>query len=230
MSAQGVVAAAHPLAARAGAEMLELGGNAVDAAVAAAFALAVVEPTMSGLGGRTQILIRLEDGTHVGIDGTTQAPADYDPDTAPAADYGYGVVGVPGTPAALFKAHAEYGTLPRSTILAEAIRLAEDGYVVLPAEAARRGAVADQLAEFEGSRTAFLDSDGAPHQAGALFRQPELARTLRTLEEGGVEAFYQGSLARTMAADIQAHGGHVTRESLASYQALESRVVTGDYR
>ena len=229
-SPMGVVSAAQPLAARAGAEMLELGGNAVDAAVSAAFTLAVVEPTMSGLGGRTQILIRMPDGRHVGIDGTTQAPATYDPDTAPDADYGYGVIGVPGTPAALFKAHAEYGTLPRSTVLAEAIRLAEDGYPVLPREAARRAAVADELAEFEGSRAAFLGSDGAPVGAGELFRQPELARTLRTLEAEGPDAFYQGSLAEAMAADIQAHGGHVTLESLAAYEAVDSRIVTGDYR
>lgn len=229
-SPRGVVAAAQPLAALAGAEMLELGGNAVDAAVAAAFALAVVEPTMSGLGGRTQILIRLPDGRHVGIDGTTQAPSTYDPDTAPDADYGYGVVGIPGTPAALFRAHAEYGTLPRSTILAEAIRLAEDGYEVLPKEADRRAGVAEQLAEFDGSRTAFLKPDGTTHAAGEIFRQPVLARTLRTLEEEGPDAFYRGSLAATMAADIQAHGGHVTEAALAAYEAEDGRVVTGDYR
>lgn len=225
-----MVSAAHPLAAQAGADMLELGGNAVDAAVAAAFVLAVVEPSMSGLGGRTQILIRLPNGTTVGIDGTTQAPMSYDPDTAPDASYGYGVVGVPGTPAALLKAHNDHGVLPRSVLMAAAIRAAEEGYAILPGEAARRAAVADQLAEFEGSRKHFLKEDGTPHQAGEIFRQPALARTLRALEESGAEAFYRGSLAESMAEEVQAMGGHVTLESLAAYEAEDSRVVTGDYR
>jgi gamma-glutamyltranspeptidase/glutathione hydrolase len=229
-SPYGAVAAAHPLAARAGADILELGGNAVDAAVAAAFALAVVEPSMSGLGGRTQILIRLPDGRHVGIDGTTQAPASYDPDTAPEASYGYGVIGVPGTPAALLRAESEYGTLPRATLMAEAIRLAEEGHPLLPGEARRRAAVAQELAGFEGSRRHFLRPDGTPHEAGETFRQPALARTLRTLVESGAEAFYRGELAEAMVADIQAKGGHVTMEALEAYRAEDARVVTGDYR
>lgn len=229
-SPYGAVAAAHPLAARAGADMLELGGNAVDAAVAAAFTLAVVEPSMSGLGGRTQILIRLPDGRHVGIDGTTQAPASYDPDTAPEASYGYGVIGVPGTPAALLRAQAEYGTLPRSILMAEAIRLAEDGHALLAGEARRRAAVAEELAEFEGSRTHFLKSDGTPHLEGETFRQPALARTFRALVEGGAEAFYGGDLAEAMVADIQAHGGHVTMESLEAYRAEDAAIVEGEYR
>lgn len=210
--------------------MLELGGNAVDAAVAAAFVLAVVEPSMSGLGGRTQILIRLPDGELVGIDGTTQAPESYDPDSAPEASYGYGVVGVPGTPAALLKAHGDHGVLPRSVLMAAAIRAAEDGHPLLPGEAARRAAVAEQLAEFEGSREHFLKEDGSPHQAGELFRQPALARTLRALEQSGAVAFYEGPLAQAMAAEVQAAGGHLTLESLADYRAEDSRVVTGDYR
>ncbi|MDT8342336.1 MAG: gamma-glutamyltransferase, partial [Longimicrobiales bacterium] len=229
-SPAGAVSAGHPLAALAGAEMLELGGNAVDAAVAAAFSLAVVEPSMSGLGGRVQILIRTPEGEHVGIDGTTQAPHSYDPDTAPQAGYGYAVIGVPGVPAGLLRAHAQYGTLPRSTVMEPAIRYAEDGFRLLPGEAARHAAAAEELAEFEGSRAYFLRPDGTPHPAGALFRQPDLARTLRTLRDEGVEAFYTGSIARAMAADIQAHGGAVTLESLARYGAEESLVVRGSYR
>ena len=229
-SPHGVVSAAHPLAAQAGADMLELGGNAVDAAVAAAFVLAVVEPSMSGLGGRTQILIRLPDGRYEGIDGTTQAPASYDPDTALEASYGYGVVGIPGTPAALLKAHANHGVLPRAVLMAAAIRLAEEGHALLPGEAGRRAAVAAELAEFEGSKAHFLKEDGTTHQAGEVFRQPALARTLRALEEYGADAFYEGPLAEIMAREIQANGGQVTLESLAAYRAEDARVVTGDYR
>jgi gamma-glutamyltranspeptidase/glutathione hydrolase len=229
-SPQGVVSAAHPLAALAGSEMLELGGNAADAAVASAFALAVVEPSMSGLGGRVQILIRTPAGEHVGIDGTTQAPRTYDPNTAQQASYGYPVIGVPGVPAGLLRAHAQYGTLPLTTVMEPAIRYAEDGFRLLPGEAARQAAAADQLAEFEGSRMYFLKPDGTPYQAGDLFRQPDLAATLRTIRDDGAEAFYMGSIAQAMAADIQSNGGAVTLESLGQYMAEESLVVKGSYR
>lgn len=112
-----MVAAAQPLATEAGVRMLELGGNAADAAVAAAFAIAVVEPTMNSIGGRNQILVRLSDGEVLGIDGTTQAPWDYDYDTAPQASYGYPVVGVPGAVAGLLKLHSEHGSLPLETVM-----------------------------------------------------------------------------------------------------------------
>lgn len=229
-SPDGVVSAAHPLAAEAGSEMLELGGSAVDAAVAAAFTLAVVEPSMSGIGGRVQILIRTPGGEHVGIDGTTQAPGDYDPDTAPQADYGYAVIGVPGVPAGLLEAHGRFGVLPRSTVMGPAIRLAEEGFELLPLEAARHAGSAEMLAEFEGSRQHFLKPDGTTYQAGETFRQPALAETLRAISEEGAEAFYTGDIAERMAADITANGGVVDMEALAEYQALESRVVRDDYR
>ncbi|UCC26652.1 MAG: gamma-glutamyltransferase [Gemmatimonadales bacterium] len=229
-SRAGLVSAAQPLAARAGSDMLELGGNAVDAAVAAAFTLAVVEPSMSGLGGRVQILIRTPDGEHVGIDGSTQAPSSYDPDTAPQASYGYDVIGVPGVPAGLLKAHGEYGTLPRSTVMAPAIQYAEEGFELLPREAERHASAREQLAEFEGSRAYFLRPDGTTHPPGTLFRQPDLARTLRVIESEGVEGFYRGSIAQTIAADMDAHGAPVTLESLEEYEARSAQIVHGSYR
>ncbi|MEK9507310.1 gamma-glutamyltransferase [Gemmatimonadota bacterium Y43] len=229
-SAGGVVAAAQPLAARAGARMLALGGNAVDAAVASAFALSVVEPTMSGLGGRAQILIRLPDGRHVGIDGTTQAPDSYNPDTAPQAGYGYPTVGVPGVPAALLRALEEHGSLDRATVMQPAIDLAENGFELLPMEAARHAAAADEIAEFEGTAASFLNAEGTTRAAGERWVQPDLARTLRALAEGGHDAFYRGEIAEAIAADMQANGGAVTLESLAAYEAESSEIVTGSYR
>lgn len=229
-SARGVVAAAQPLAAQAGAAMLERGGNAVDAAVAAAFALAVVEPTMSGLGGRAQILIRLPDGAHVGIDGTTQAPATYDPDTAPQAGYGYPTVGVPGVPAALLRALEEHGSLDRATVMAPAIALAEDGFDVLPGEAERHAAAADEIREFEGTSAVFLNAAGETRAPGERFVQPDLASTLRAIAQGGHDAFYRGAIAEAMAADMASHGGAVTLEALAAYEAETSEIVTGSYR
>jgi gamma-glutamyltranspeptidase/glutathione hydrolase len=229
-SAHGVVVAGQPLAAAAGAEMLERGGNAVDAAVAAAFALSVVEPSMSGLGGRVQMLVRMADGRYAGIDGTTQAPATYDPDTAPQASYGYPTVGVPGVPAGLLKALDQYGTLDRATVMAPAIRLAEEGFELLPGEATRHAAVADRLVEFEGTRGTFLKPDSTTWGAGERFVQPDLARTLRLISAEGADVFYRGEIAARIAADIQANGGAVTEASLAAYQALDSEVLTSSYR
>lgn len=230
ISPDGMVVTAHPLATRAGVRMLEAGGNAVDAAVAAAFALAVVEPTMNGLGGRTQILLRTPSGELHGIDATTQAPATYDPDTAPRASYGYGVVGVPGTVAGLTKALADHGSLPLATVLAPAVDYAENGFRLLAGEAERQAAVADELAESEGARGTFLKPDGSTYRAGELFVQEDLAWTLRTIARGGADAFYRGIVADLIARDMEAHDGHVTREALAAYEAEDVPVVRGSYR
>ncbi len=222
--------AAQPLAAEAGAEMLRVGGNAADAAVAAAFAVSVVEPSMNSIGGRTQVLVRLPDGTFAGIDATTQAPATYDPDTAPEASYGYGTVGVPGAVAGLVRLLDDHGTLPLEQVMAPAIALASDGFPLLPGEAARHAAGARQLAEFVGSRAHFLDPAGETRPAGALFRQPDLGETLKSIAEGGADAFYRGTVADRIVADMEANGGAVTAASLADYRAEDSRIVRGSYR
>ena len=229
-SMDGVVVAAQPLAAAAGAEMLGAGGNAADAAVAAAFAISVVEPSMNSIGGRTQILVRLPDGTFAGIDATTQAPATYDPETAPQASYGYPTVGVPGAVAGLGRLLRDHGTLPLADVMAPAIALAENGYRLLPGEAIRQGMGAEQLAEFDGSRAHFLTPDGDAREAGDLFTQQDLAATLRTIAEGGEDAFYRGPIAQRIVADMEAHGGAVTASALADYRALDIPVVHGSYR
>ena len=229
-SSDGVVVAAQPLAAEAGAQMLEAGGNAADAAVAAAFAVSVVEPSMNSIGGRTQILVRLPDGAFAGIDATTQAPVTYDPETAPQASYGYPTVGVPGAVAGLARLLREHGTMSLEAVMAPAIALAEDGFALLPGEAARHAAGAEQLAEFEGSRAHFLTEDGAARAAETVFAQPDLAATLRAIAAGGEDAFYRGAIAERMAADMEANAGAVTAESLAAYEALDARIVRGSYR
>ena len=229
-STDGVVVAAQPLAAEAGAKMLRAGGNAADAAVAAAFAISVVEPSMNSIGGRTQILVRLADGAFAGIDATTQAPATYDPETAPRASYGYPTVGVPGAVAGLTRLLREHGTLPLAEVMAPAIAIAEDGYELLPGEAARQGFGADQLAEFEGSRAHYLTPEGGTRAAGDVFAQPDLAATLRAVAEGGADAFYQGAIAERIVADMEAHGGAVTAASLADYRAEDAPIVHGNYR
>ena len=229
-STSGMVSAAHPLATEAGVRVLEMGGNAADAATAAAFAIAVVEPTMNSIGGRNQILVRTPDGRFHGIDGTTQAPGDYDPDTAPQASYGYAVIGIPGAVAGLLRLHGEHGSLPLEAVMAPAIDYAEHGFRVLPGDAARQAAGAEEALEFPGTAAAYYRVDGSPHRAGDLLIQRDYARTLRQIAAGGADAFYRGPIARQIAADMRAHGGAVTRDALADYAAEDSRVVRGSYR
>lgn len=229
-SADGVVVAAQPLAAAAGARMLELGGNAADAAIAAAFAVSVVEPSMNSIGGRNQILIRTPDGEVAGIDGTTSVPLGYDPATAPRAAYGYPTVGVPGSVAGLMRLHEEYGTLPLTTVMAPAIDYAAHGFRLLPGEARRQAGSRDQVAESEGARRYYLKADGSPYRPGDRLVQSDMAQTLRAISLGGGDAFYRGEIAGRIADDMAANGGFLTREALAAYEAEDSRIVRGSYR
>jgi len=226
----GMVSTAHPLATEAGLRMLEAGGNAADAAVAAGFAVAVVEPTMNSIGGRNQILLRTAEGEVHGIDGTTQAPWDYDPETAERASHGYAVIGIPGAAAGLLKLHAEHGTLPLSTVMAPAIDYAENGFRVLPADAARQAAAAEEALRFPGTAAAYYRPDGTPHRAGEMLVQPDHAETLRKIAVGGHDAFYRGEIAEAMAADLQANGAPIDLDDLAQYTAEDSRIVRGSYR
>ena len=229
-SADGVVVAAQPLAAAAGARMLELGGNAADAAVAAAFAISVVEPSMNSIGGRNQILLRTPDGGIAGIDGTTSVPLGYDPATAPRAAYGYPTIGVPGSVAGLMRLHEEYGSLPLTTIMAPAIDYAAHGFRLLPGEARRQAGSRGQIAESEGARRYYLKADGSPYSPGDRLVQSDMAATLRAISLGGGDAFYRGEIAGRIADDMAANGGFLTREALAAYEAEDSRIVRGSYR
>lgn len=229
-SQSGAVASGHPLATEAGVRMLELGGNAADAAVATGFAIAVVEPTMNSIGGRNQILIRLPDGTVRGIDGTTQAPPKYDPETAPQAAYGYNVIAVPGAVAGLLRLHKEHGSLPLATVMAPAIDYAENGYRLLPGEAGRQAGNARQSAEFPATAAIYLKPDGTPRRAGDMLVQKDYANTLRAIALGGAEEFYRGKIAQAMAADLAAHNTSVDMAAIADYRAVDARIVRSTYR
>lgn len=226
----GMVSAAHPLATDAGVRMLELGGNAADAAVAAGFAIAVVEPTMNSIGGRNQILVRTPDGEFHGIDGTTQAPWDYDHETAPRASFGYAVIGIPGAAAGLLKLHEEHGSLPLARVMAPAIEYAENGFRLLAGDAARQAAGAEEALIFPGTAAAYYKGDGSPYRAGETLRQPDYAETLRKIMVGGRDVFYRGEIARAMAADFRANGAVIDLEDLEQYIAEDSRIVRGTYR
>jgi gamma-glutamyltranspeptidase / glutathione hydrolase len=227
-SAEGMVASAHPLATAAGARILAAGGNAVDAAVATGFVLAVVEPTMSGLGGRASMVLRLPSGEIVATDGLNQVPRGYRADAGiPDA---YDRSAIPGLPAALLQALERYGTRSRAELLAPAIRYAEEGFALSADQARFIEGVADELRAHPASARYFLKPDGSAYAAGDLFVQRDLARTLRALAEHGRAGFYGGWVADSIHAGMARQGGFITREELAAYEAIPALVVQGSYR
>ena len=229
-SKNGVVTTAHPLATQAAVEMLTAGGNAMDAAVAAAFTLSVVEPSMSGIGGRAQILIyNPADGVH-GIDATTQAPSYYKFDDTLGVEYGYQTIAVPGVVKGLTDALQNYGTLPLAQVLNPAIAYANNGYELLPGEALRQRSVNESLKEFAGTRQYYLDKDSLTFDAGKLIIQQDLGKVLKAISENGSEVFYQGWIAEAMVKDVSDNGGFLTLESLKNYRSEKSHIVNGSYR
>ena len=225
----GMVATAHPLATNAAREVLNQGGNAADAAVAAGFTLAVVEPSMSNLGGRTQVLVRAPDGHYQGYNGMTEIPAAYDPPEEPVSQ-GYGAVATPGVVAGLARLHAEHGSLPWSVLLQEPARIAREGFALLPGAAARHENGLDRFKNNPGFQQVFIEGDGSAYDAGDLLQQPALARTITRLAETGADDFYRGKIAQQIAADMAANGGHVSAEDLAAYRVLDGRYITTRYR
>ncbi len=215
-------------AVQAGVSILERGGNAVDAAAATAFALMVTDPAMCSVGGRSQILVRLSDGSFAGIDGATQAPLRV---SEPARlGHGYKTVPVPGSPAALEQMVREYGTLPLADLLAPAVRLAEEGFPIKQDLHDHFRQYAETLKLYPGTRQHFFKPDGTPYSVGELFRQPALANTLRRLAEQGSEALYRGELAESFVADMELNGGLVRHDDLARYQPRDGEIVGGEYR
>lgn len=229
-SRNGMVVSGSALATRAGIEVLEAGGNAMDAAVATAFALAVVEPTQSGLGGRTQVVFRTTDGRTGGIDGATEAPAGYEPPAIPLGDHGWGTVAVPGTVAALVRAVEDEGRLPLEAVMAPALRYAQDGFILPAPEAARLAGAAAELWLDPGARLHFLREDGTARVAGERWVQPVLAGLLERISQGGADAFYAGETAALMARDIQAGGGAVSLPDIEGSRTVDGLVVEGSYR
>ena len=229
-SNKGVVVSAHPLASKVGAEILAVNGNAVDAAVAAAFALAVVEPSMSGIGGRAQILIYSPKTGFHGIDATTAAPSDYDYENAPKKRYGYPSIGIPGVVKGLTKALSNHGSLTREIVMAPAIRIASKGHALIAGEAIRQSNVKEQLLEFEGSRQHFLNADSSSRLPGQWVVQKKLASVLQAISDEGPDVFYSGWVAEKIVEDNIANGGVLSMKAMKEYKALDAHLVKGDYR
>jgi gamma-glutamyltranspeptidase/glutathione hydrolase len=217
VSAKGMVSTQHYLATEAGTEMLKSGGNAVDAAVAAAFALGVVEPAASGLGGQTMMLLHLtESGRKFCLDGGTRAPHRTPPGELERAEQlrGHKATTVPSTPAVLAWALQHYGTKTLEEILQPAIRNAEEGYRISPLQHYLTKREVLHLKAHSGSRL-FLKNGRTTYPIGSVFRQPALAGTLRRLAEVGMEDFYQGAIARQIHEDMIANDGLIRDDDLA---------------
>jgi gamma-glutamyltranspeptidase/glutathione hydrolase len=212
-----MVATQHSLATDAGAEMLEAGGNAMDAAVAAALALGVVEPAVSGLGGQTMMLVyEARTRRTVALDGSSRAPNRATPELLDKAERlrGYRATTVPSTPAVLGYALERFGTLKWSQVIQPAIRLAEEGYSV--SELQRRLTLREKKHLRAGPAAALFLQDGEKSYAvGALFKQPVLAETLRRLGRRGYKDFYRGRIAREIVEDMQRNDGLLHRDDLA---------------
>lgn len=227
-SAKGVIATAHPLATKAGLEILEKGGNAFDAAVAASFVLSVTEPSMSGLGGRLQALYYHHNKGPMGIDATTQVPMQYIPDITKAED-GFKTIGIPGMVKGIIKMHEENGILPLTEVLAPAIKLAKNGYLLLPDEAARQSMVRPSLLAFPGSLKYFLINDST-RQANTIFKQPQLAKTIKAISRSDGKSFYGGKIAKDISNEIVSGGGFLQTSDLQQYNALDAKLIKGSYR
>ncbi|MGB9203170.1 MAG: gamma-glutamyltransferase [Terriglobales bacterium] len=230
----------HEFASRAGVEMLQSGGNAVDAAVATGFALAVVHPQAGNLGGGGFLLLRSANGETHFIDFREKAPAaatenmylDAQGNVLPDSNkgssvVGYRSVGVPGSVAGLVYAEKKYGKLSLEKVIAPAIKLAREGFP-LAYEDTQDLKKDEYLSEFSESKRIF-QRDGNYYQAGELFKQPELARTLERIATNP-DDFYHGAMARELAAAIHKGGGLVTAADLAAYEVKEREPIRGTYR
>jgi gamma-glutamyltranspeptidase/glutathione hydrolase len=213
----GMVATAFPDATQAGVEMLKQGGNAVDAACAAALALGVCEPQSSGIGGQTMMLISI-GGKVLAIDGSSRAPSlahvsgIYKNDRS----YGYRATTVPSTPATLWYVNKHYGRLSWEKVLEPAISLAEAGYIITPLQHRLQKQELENFDKVEsGSGKRYFLKDGEPYKPGERFRQPDLAKMLRILARKGVEEFYQGTIAKQIDADMRENGGLLRYDDLA---------------
>ncbi|PWU08242.1 MAG: gamma-glutamyltransferase [Terriglobia bacterium] len=232
-----MVVAQEPLATDVGVAVLQAGGNAVDAAVAVAFALAVTHPFAGNLGGGGFLLARFADGRSTFVDFREAAPRKashdmyLDASGQPTREslVGWRAAGVPGTVRGLELAHQKFGRLPWANLVRPSIDLASQGFVV-------SWALAESLKGSEGRLSLFADSkriflkDGAYFEAGDGFVQPELARTLERIAKGGATEFYEGETAHKLAAAMEASGGLITLEDLKNYRAIERKPLEGDYR
>jgi gamma-glutamyltranspeptidase/glutathione hydrolase len=233
-----MVVTAHPLATQVGVDILRQGGNAIDAAVAVGFALAVVLPDAGNIGGGGFIVHRDWTGDVQAIDYREMAPARASRDMyvdstgnviTDLSLIGHLAAGVPGSVAGLHEAWKQHGSLPWATLLASAIRLAGEGHVVDSARSADIEYEVEQLIRFPASRAQFLLND-LPLPQGMLWKQPDLARTLQLVSDSGPDVFYRGQIADLIVAEMARGGGLITKDDLARYRPKWREPIRLKYR
>jgi gamma-glutamyltranspeptidase/glutathione hydrolase len=233
----GMVVSEHHMASRVGAEVLAAGGNAVDAAIATGFALAVTHPSAGNIGGGGFMVIRFPDGTTTALDFREKAPLRAFPQMWLDENGDYSsrrhhdshlAVGVPGTVAGFDKAHLLYGQLNWERIVYPSVALAEDGFEVHDGLARGLRSLVERT-PYDATREAFSNR-GVPYEAGDTIRQPDLAATLNRILLGRADGFYRGRTAQLLAAEMARGGGIITEEDLERYRARERAPVVGSYR
>jgi gamma-glutamyltranspeptidase/glutathione hydrolase len=230
----GMVASVHEIASQVGVDIMKRGGNAVDAAVAVGFALAVVHPEAGNLGGGGYMLIRMADGRASAIDYKEMAPAAAGPGMyrgdEMGARVGYKASAVPGTVAGLALAHQKFGKLSWTQVLEPARKLAKNGF---PASQRMELILALQvpvMKKFPETAKIFLHGTDQPLKQGELVKQPDLAATIQRIQKNGWREFYEGRTAELIAADMKANNGTITVDDLKAYKPIEREPIQGNYR
>ncbi len=235
----GMVVSSHYLASQVGAEIMKKGGNAIDAAIATGFALAATHPSAGNIGGGGFMVVHLNDGRVTAFDFREKAPAaahermylDANGNYIRDLNHeGYLAVGVPGTVAGFSLAHEKLGSKPMAELIAPAIQLAEKGFPLSWDLSEDFRDLAPEFKRYPASVKAFLKRDTAFYEPGEIWRQPDLAKTLRRIQKNGRDGFYKGETARLLAADMRKNGGLMTEDDLANYQAKERQPIHGTYR
>ncbi|MCH8861548.1 MAG: gamma-glutamyltransferase [Proteobacteria bacterium] len=240
ISRHGMVVSRVEIANRIGADILARGGNAVDAAVAVGFALAVTLPVAGNIGGGGFMLVYLaEEDRVIAIDYRETAPAAASRDMYLDADgevqkdvirFSHLASGVPGTVAGFHHALTNYGTMSWAEVIAPAIKLAAEGFPVYRRMSENFKRYSDRLLKNPASRQAFYKPGGTAYEVGEIFRQPDLAWTLGEIAAHGRDGFYQGAVARKIVAEMDRGGGLISLEDLANYRVIERQPVEGTYR
>jgi gamma-glutamyltranspeptidase/glutathione hydrolase len=237
-SKNGMIVSTSSYASKVGVEILKKGGNAIDAAVAVGFALAVTYPSAGNLGGGGFMVIHLADGKNIAIDFREKAPFSANKDMylnetgeflPELSQEGTTSAGVPGSVAGLIYALEKYGTLPLAEVIQPAIDLAKNGWLLEERDARYFTNNLPGFEKYPSSLKVFL-KDGEPYQEGDLFIQPELALTLQQIKEYGRDGFYKGKVAELLVKHVSSLGGYITLEDLEKYQPLEREPITGNYR
>lgn len=235
----GLAISSNVLANEIGQKVLEEGGNAIDAAVAVGYALAVVHPAAGNIGGGGFAVIHLANGENITLDFREKAPLKATRDMyldeskeviQDSSVIGYLAAGVPGTVAGMSEMLDKYGTKKLSDLIEPAIKLAQNGFKITDRQAETMLEVKDEFAKFASSKKYFLKSDGSTYKGGEILIQKDLANTLKLIQKEGPKAFYEGAIADLIVKDMKRNGGIITKEDLKNYKPVWRKPVVGNYR